>query len=266
MSADQDLRLKLASACHVPADCFLRAARATLELAEEMDQAEAGTAGDRVQWEIVGLELGSAVMVLGGPRDQLLAERAARAAARAARGADYLRRKGRRPEGFTDRALRYLQAIAAVTGHGVEHAELSCGETVAIITRSMSAQVDLLLQEKPRPLQGYVEGKIGTVTTHGESYFAIWEPLHNRRIECHFDEDRHLATVARALAEKRRVGVLGVITYDDAGLPERVVATEVRLLRAEAEIPTTEEIYGMDPDFTGELDSVTYVRRMRDEW
>ncbi len=79
---------------------------------------------------------------------------------------------------------------------------------------------------------------------------------------CYF-QDQDIEAKVRAVG-KNRVVVTGEIFVDRTTRePRKVVARELRIIPPSSELPQLEDLAGID--ITGGIDSVEYVRRMRDD-
>jgi hypothetical protein len=107
---------------------------------------------------------------------------------------------------------------------------------------------------------GSVTGSLDTIGRRGGTYATIYDEVHGLAVRCKFDEDL-LPQVKEAFG--RRVIARGVVHYSDETGVSRVTLHELEILPER--LPSVAEMYGAFPNFTGGLDSVEYVRRLRDE-
>jgi hypothetical protein len=108
---------------------------------------------------------------------------------------------------------------------------------------------------------GSVIGRLTMISVRRKPYFTVQDERTRRPVRCNFRE-KDIENVKEGLG--RRVVAFGVMTRNRAG---QVLRVDVRSLRAfpdDDSLPTADDIAGSNPDFTGGLDSVAYVRRMRE--
>lgn len=232
-------------------------------LLRELDRS--GTADESVDWVIVDLSIGSAtVEVEGRPSNPvadispLIVQQAIETLESAARGA-------RLPDVPT---AAWLQARAV--------ADLLQANDVRLNLKANGREVDLDRWQMPlaavpeietrrRVSEAVtsVEGSLDTVFLHDprDAHFVIWDAVYGRQVRCDFAPE-HLRIVKEALGERVRVN--GRVQFDAIGRPERIVEIfSIRVLRPGSG-PAPSDLRGMAPDITGGLDSVEWVRRIRD--
>jgi hypothetical protein len=91
--------------------------------------------------------------------------------------------------------------------------------------------------------------------------FHIFPSIGPVKVACHFP-DEMLADAISAI--NRYVFVSGQVKYHKRQFfPHAVEVVEMKVYPEERELPTLESLRGIAPDATGELDSVTFVRRIR---
>lgn len=104
-------------------------------------------------------------------------------------------------------------------------------------------------------------GFIEALNVHKEPVFYLYPVSGPSRIPCVFDQ-LLLEDVKSAI--KRYATVHGVIEYPvGSAFPSRIVAERIELHPKEEELPTLRSLIGAAPNLTDGLDSVTYVRRLR---
>lgn len=197
----------------IPARTFLNAAGALLALLGEVGRSLPGATP--IDWQVAEFRDGSAA-TFRAPR---AAEGPAAATiARTLSGIRNLVVSGSRPEHFSSAALAAAARLAALltrAGSGgrvfSEQADLET-PSVDITNRSLAAL------ERPGPdhwkSTGSVRGVLETITIHGVSEFAVYDPFTGERTDCHCEPER--IHEAAALFGKQVV-VRGEIVRDTTG-------------------------------------------------
>ena len=108
---------------------------------------------------------------------------------------------------------------------------------------------------------GSVEGKLEMVSIHASPRFAIYHAISGHSVRCKFDPHQLLDVVKEALG--KRVIVSGLVHFNFKHEPIRVEIEDLMILPKEDELPSPSEIRGMAPDFTGDLTTEEYLRRLR---
>ena len=90
-----------------------------------------------------------------------------------------------------------------------------------------------------------VEGTIEMATRRGSSYFNIYEPIHNRRIQCFADEE----LMQQALANwGKRVEIYGIVHYLANGTDESIKAEKIIPFPDDSELPDLSSLRGILKD------------------
>lgn len=160
---------------------------------------------------------------------------------------------------------------------GLEHVRrlgLKLGRNGAVrleatyVEREVSAAVTPIAAENIKRLTvadattiGSVMGRLELISTHRKHRYSVYDALTRREVRCEFPEDQ-LEEVKAALT--RRVMVSGVIHRNSKGEPLKVSQPRLTVLPSEAELPTTDEFVGVDPEFTGKLTTADYLRHAWD--
>jgi hypothetical protein len=154
------------------------------------------------------------------------------------------------------RQLVRLVGREGTAGFAVTH----LGRTVEVSARA-SANIDQFIRVQQRSI-GSVEGRLETISVHGRKpKFIVYHGLTHKAITCKFQGTEWLERAKDALGH--RVNVLGEVHYNIKAEPLRVEPEELRILKERDELPTTAEISGSDRDFTGDLSTEEYLRRVR---
>jgi hypothetical protein len=99
---------------------------------------------------------------------------------------------------------------------------------------------------------GSIEGRIELVSTRARR-FSVTEERTNRLVPCNLPDELE-ESVSRAIIEKRRVVVSGIISYNAKNEPTSVqVRPPIRFLGTPEELPSSQDLAGADPDFSDSL-------------
>ena len=105
----------------------------------------------------------------------------------------------------------------------------------------MAAHVDEIIGVSGHA-SGALEGRLATITIHGQNAFTIYDPLRRRGTRCICDADT-LDDIRGLLG--RRVLVYGDIGYNKGGEPITIRVEQFQLLRARDELPQPHDLRGM---------------------
>ena len=110
---------------------------------------------------------------------------------------------------------------------------------------------------------GELTGFIDAINVHRESVFFLYPLIGPTRVRCQFDRQM-LDQVRSSL--KRYVSVFGLIEYPEGSpFAARITVDRIEVHPDENDLISPESLFGSLPHLTGGVDSVAYVRRVRDE-
>ena len=125
----------------------------------------------------------------------------------------------------------------------------------------MEANIDSILGEDITS-EGSMEGFLELVNVHRQNNFYIYPTITPTRVACIFPLEM-LPKVGQGL--KRYVSVSGLMRYKKIEVyPHQIDVREIEIYPKENELPSLASLRGMAPNATGNLDAVTFVRRLRD--
>ncbi len=245
---------------YVEVDSFVTAACALRVILRELDGAMSGRRRESLRWGVGGLRPGSvALEAVAVPEGEMVVDPDAIVGA-CVEGLDALEKRPQTPRFFTERALLEAKTLVGLLHGSVRRIAVRGGQRQVLITQHLAANVDAIL-DRGYTAPASVEGRLDSVSIHDRSVFGLWESVARRRVECHFPREM-LDQVREALG--RRVLVSGIVRFGQGDQPLSVQVRRIRVFPAEEQLPSTEQLRGMDPDFTGEADSTTYVRGLYD--
>lgn len=241
---------------YVPLDAFLTAVKGMRELAAEIDRSLDVDEATK-HWNIVGLELGSAVLTMSPQTTNT--EDAMRRVRVMYEGIESVQSgQSGRPENFTDAALNSLKAIGAIATRYNDTVRVTVQDTIGTVNLNTQtvAHIEDWLGGKYQAV-GSVEGKLDQVSIHRNKRFSVYDRL-DHEIRCSFKEDM-MPQVKAALGE--RVTVRGMISYRADGVPVSIKPDNLYVLRSDSELPQPEDVTGIwDIDVSSE----EYVRSLHD--
>jgi hypothetical protein len=109
---------------------------------------------------------------------------------------------------------------------------------------------------------GSYSGFVDALNVHKEPVFYLY-PTIGPRVACQFDPQWLLDQVRGAI--RRYTTVYGLLEYAEGSpFPDRLVVDRIEVNPPVSELPTLASLHGIAPQLAGGVDSVTYVRRLRD--
>jgi len=108
-----------------------------------------------------------------------------------------------------------------------------------------------------------VGGEAGAVSVHGQQYFCIYDPLTGDPVRCSFDDSISLEKITELLTRHARVRVSGPVKCNRAGAPVHVRVASFREIPAQKDLPQIKDLHAAGVNIAQGVDSVTYIREMR---
>lgn len=230
-----------------------------------IDRAIAGSGSDGIDWLVNGLANGSALTttVAAHPRGPLNDDHLGQVCAAFIQGLDWTERGEGLPPWFDDVSLGHLKKLSKKLSRnqavGFKATYLESGAT-ALLTEQSSARVDDLMAIKYKAI-GSVIGKLELISLHKQRRFNVYDEVTRRPVKSTFKPEG-LEKVKQALG--RRVLVSGIVHRNSKGQPVKVEDSSIEILPLEQDLPSTQELYGIAPAFTGELSTGEYLARLAD--
>jgi hypothetical protein len=159
------------------------------------------------------------------------------------------------PAYFSEIALRKTQKMTERLSLDLAALRFRRDSQEVNATRRILGTVDALLQAV-RELPGTVEGRL---EIHGDRVFAIYDPLMDNRVECHFAEEQ-LSDVGASIGA--RVVVTGTVRYNRMGRPLSMKVLAFKRLREQHELPQARDVEGLAVPAGVHPDE--HLRRLRD--
>ena len=112
---------------------------------------------------------------------------------------------------------------------------------------------------------GAVKGVVERLNIHSRTYaFNIYPASGPQNVKCVFNPSLMDKAIA---AVNHTVTVTGKLKYRPNQLtPYECSAEEIERHPSDGELPKLEELYGIAPDATGDVETLEFIRGIRDEW
>ena len=221
---------------------------ALVELATVLEEVDRQVTGQRsIEWKIVELERSSATVgVAPVYRQNQVFDQRAQVIAACVQGLEVLREQPKRPQHFSDRALKSAKSLARqINGEvtGIVVIGTVEDEPVKRVSfgKRMAANVDEIIGVSGHA-SGALEGRLETITIHDHNAFTIYDPLRRRGTRCICDAET-LNEIRGLLGQ--RVLVYGQIGYTKGGEPITIRVEQFQLLRAREELPQPHDLQGI---------------------
>lgn len=222
----------------VTPDQFVSGVRAFFDMLGAITRVVAGE-HERVEWNVRVKKGSRLIGVDPAPGTSVaIVERVLRAMSE---GVEDLEREAAEPEGFSETALRSVQAlarVAALRDDADTRINLWAGTKPIAVTRQAAEHVGAVLAEAYSD-EGSVEGELRTVSVAGGFRVVVYEPIFERAIRCDIPE--HMMPQALALFG-RRVEVYGAIRYRKNGSIARVAVREIIPFPPPDRLPSHEDV------------------------
>jgi len=130
----------------------------------------------------------------------------------------------------------------------------------AAVTGRVRDHLEALVDVKQVSI-GSVVGQLGTASLHKKLSATLWTDLGDAPVKLRFDKTL-VDGIRKSLG--RRVEAHGRVTRNWLDLPVEIKVRELTPLPELEELPGLDYYHGRYPDFTGGVDPIELVRRMRD--
>lgn len=155
----------------------------------------------------------------------------------------------------------FSELVEPLRRNMVRSIELTHGTTDIVLSHDV-VPVAAIAAEIETHAVGSLAGFIDALNVHRDHVFYLYPPGLPRRVACVFD--RPLLDEVR-MAVKRYVTVAGLLEYvEGQPFPHRITVESIDVHPPEDELPSLDSLYGIAPDLTGGVETVTYLRRLRD--
>lgn len=253
---------------NVPLATLLEVARDTLEILQELDKEISKDDRGTLVWEVTDASLNSPLMLELEPVRRSPIDARERVVDAYVKGLSVLNRRRTKPRHFSTKALSAAKRMAQSYDNGAGKVEFSAPRNAVVLSPKVAPNVEAILSPPvasglqlfrgPRAEIGTLEGVVTILKSDGQEFFTLKDRFRGCEVRCVFRPE--LDSVVRE-AWKRRAQITGAIQYGADGIPRQIEVERIRLLREAAELPQFKD-FGID--ITGGVDSVEYVRALRD--
>lgn len=177
-------------------------------------------------------------------------------------GIDSLERGEALPPNFSEVGLNHLRLLSrslGANGATAFRATFIDEDQSASVSTQSSVNVERLLAPQTKAI-GSVIGVLDLISLRRQPRYNVYDRVSRRPVRCAFESEQ-LEVVKSALG--RRVLVSGIVNRNSRGQPVRIDSPTLTLLPSEDDLPSTDEIIGIDPGFTGDVSTEAYVRQLR---
>jgi hypothetical protein len=164
------------------------------------------------------------------------------------------------PPHFDRALLEEFKLLAKPLSRRVSEIEIRAGKKKIRVTKQLEVNIEKIIGEDIKS-EGTVAGHLDVVNVHERNLFYIYPVVGPAKIGCQFSNDL-LEEVKAAL--KQYVTVSGTLRYkQNEVFPYQVDAERIEIHPPDDELPTLASLRGIAPAMTGDLDSVEFIRRLR---
>ena len=201
---------------------------------------EEGADGEAIQWGVQVKE-GSTVLeyIPSCPNPEALAV--------LRDGLNHFEVSSEPPPRFTKSMISSLHSISEETKtkkNGGASVNIWIAKESIGISESKKANINKALKALKETFTEYgsVEGRLQILNSHADYQFALYEPLHNKKIRCTADD--RVSQEAHGLWG-RRVEAEGMIKYSSDGLPSEIRVEKLSALPSSSDLPDYRETRGI---------------------
>jgi hypothetical protein len=243
-----------------------------LQLLREIDSAVSGKHGGMVNWYIVdadkngtlSLELESHLKPEPKHRKITSYDTAPKVAQSFVTGFENVESLGISPPFLSESGLEKLRDMVQLLSKNGAKSFIATvvdenNRSVAITAKAVETLKQLIPSKREE--LGTIEGKLETVSIHGSKKFIIYESITGKGVTCIMKNEDLLKPATDSLGCK--VMVTGIISFNIKNEPCKVLADSIRVLGAGKKIPTADDLFGSDQNFTGDLSTDEYIREIR---
>jgi len=219
-------------------------------------------AGDTVTWKLATLHYSSPAVIgcIGAPKKKGAPNNAPLVARSVMEGL-YDLECGGRPKAFSDEALEAARRLSELRGKGGIRKVAVIGQSggkpvTSLLSPKVAAAVEEIIGPKYESI-GSVQGELVLVSSRGGVLRCnIQDKVSRKAVRCEFPNSLK-ADVLNAF--DRVVVGFGTVMRDSSGNPRIIKLTSIDPV-PETELP--QSLAGIDPEITGGLDVVEYLKRL----
>ncbi len=237
---------------------FLQRLRGALKRLEET---VTGSERSTVYYRVVDMEVSSAAITLEAVPEELEQDPTSEILGRVDTGLAAIVENQPTPPWFDRELLETFKGLTAPLRRHVRGIHIVRPNRTFTLGHQFEISIDRILGEDITSV-GSISGFLDAINVHGVRHFHIYPLIGPTKVLCVFPE-KLLSDVRKGL--KRHVNVSGVLRYKmNEAFPHQIDVESIEALPLAEELPTLRSLRGIAPEATGALDSVTFVRRLRD--
>lgn len=182
------------------------------------------------------------------------------------KGINLLTRTAKRPRFFNDSALeKSRELVKLIDIKNIDSIRIENGSKSTSLGYGIVDNVNSLVRKiKEKPI-GAIEGRLDMIDIHSGLQIGIYRLLDDRKIRAKFDleENSEMYSRAKKLLGKR-IYAMGEIKRNKEGEPIEIKIEKLEEID-ESNLSNIEDIFGLDPDFTGDKSVDEFLREQRDD-
>ncbi len=172
-------------------------------------------------------------------------------------------RTGRVPKDVDSNTLEAFKSLAAMTEKNVAR--------VTIINTQYEVSIDNTFKKKVENIigtdeiiEGSMDGVLEWINIHNTNHFHIYPSIGPKKVDCAFP-NKLRGKVKRAI--DCQVRVYGELRYKKRdNFAYAINVSDLDILPADNELPSLFDLRGIAPNATGDMNSVEFIRSIRDAW
>lgn len=212
-------------------------------------------------YRIAELRAGSAVVELEAVSEADQDITASAVVADFLRGAEALEKGQLRKLPFDVETKAAFAALASPLRRQLRQVTITSGSSSVSLKPEQVSAVSIDDRVSSISVSSY-SGFVDAINVHKDPIFYLYPTTGPSRVPCVFD---HALLDDLRNAIKRYTTVFGTFEFvAGSPFPERIVVDRIEVNPPEDELPTLRSLFGVAPQLTRGIDSVTYVRRQRD--
>lgn len=246
----------------IPLSAFSKAISKLQRILQEVDERVSKGEGHNV-WAISNLSMASPAEVSIEPLETKERLDAGRSVGLVIDGLSSLNEAPKRPDGFSDVALKRVREFAAIKDtKTIDDIRLLNGEQEVSVTAHIIANVDELIGVPTKDTLGSIRGRLDIINVHMGLQVGIYQELDGKYIKAIIEEDDEKILVQVKDLLGRSIVAIGEIKRNKFGVPRQI---RVKKIESTPKDTNIEDSFGIDPDFTDGLSVDEFLKRQRDE-
>lgn len=248
----------------IPVRSFVGATQTLWRILVEVERNATGRAA--TTWAIRNLRMGSPASVEIGPLTEQKGAQPHQSISLTVAGLGLLERKKQRPKHFSEKALKLARELVGVVDSvNIDDITVNNGHKSVVISQKLVENVTPMVAGKSQKSIGSVDGRLDLINVHSGLQVGVFRLIDDKQVRAIIDQDSEaMLTKIKELLGKR-VYVTGEVKRNPAGDPVAIVVKDIQPVLDDHELPSLDDVYGLDPDFTGGLSVEEFLRRQRGE-